>query len=97
MSQAITHKYSNKIFDNKTFNEKVSRMQTSSPLKLNESEENFAVSPMKVGIAIPTYNEKGNLQPLIERLLRVFQSNEISGRIVIVDDKKHRWDRRACR
>ncbi len=62
-------------------------MQTSSPLKLNESEENFAVSPMKVGIAIPTYNEKGNLQPLIERLLRVFQSNEISGRIVIVDDR----------
>ncbi len=42
---------------------------------------------MKVGIAIPTYNEKANLQPLIERLLKVFDSNKICGRIVIVDDK----------
>jgi dolichol-phosphate mannosyltransferase len=44
-------------------------------------------SPLKkVGIAIPTYNEKANLQLVIDRLLKVFQNHNISSRIVIVDD-----------
>ncbi len=61
-------------------------MDTISALKFGEAEENFESSPMKIGVAIPTYNEKANLQLLIERLLRVFQNNNICGRIVIVDD-----------
>ena len=41
---------------------------------------------MKVGVAIPTYNEKANLQPLVERLLGVFKAHRIQCRLVIVDD-----------
>ncbi len=43
-------------------------------------------SSMKVGVAIPTYNEKANLQVVIDRLLKVFQEHTINGCIVIVDD-----------
>ncbi len=41
---------------------------------------------MKVGIAIPTYNEKQNLQPLVERLINVFKKSNRKCHIVIVDD-----------
>jgi dolichol-phosphate mannosyltransferase len=41
---------------------------------------------MKVGIAIPTLNEKANLHFLIERLFNVFESIRVPFRIVIVDD-----------
>jgi dolichol-phosphate mannosyltransferase len=61
-------------------------MQTISSVNLDKEKNTVGNPPMRVGIAIPTYNEKANLQPLIERLLRVFQSNRINGRIVIVDD-----------
>jgi dolichol-phosphate mannosyltransferase len=47
---------------------------------------NFQTSSIKVGIAIPTYNEKANLQTLTDRLFNVFKNNGICGRIVIVDD-----------
>lgn len=47
---------------------------------------NLHSSLIKVGIAIPTYNEKANLQSLVERLLNVFQTNRINVSIVIVDD-----------
>ncbi|MCW4001029.1 MAG: polyprenol monophosphomannose synthase [Candidatus Bathyarchaeota archaeon] len=43
-------------------------------------------SSMKVGVAIPTYNEKANLAPLIENLSRVFEAAGVALRIVIVDD-----------
>lgn len=46
----------------------------------------FQNASIKVGIAIPTYNEKVNLHLLIDRLFKVFQEAKINGRIVIVDD-----------
>lgn len=62
-------------------------MITSTALKFDAPEDSNLHSPLiKVGIAIPTYNEKANLLLLIERLLKVFQNNNINGRIVIVDD-----------
>ncbi|MGD6851446.1 MAG: polyprenol monophosphomannose synthase [Candidatus Bathyarchaeia archaeon] len=42
--------------------------------------------PEKVGVAIPTYNEKANLRNIIDRLLKVFKNNKLNCRIVIVDD-----------
>ena len=61
-------------------------MKKSLALMHDDAEENIRELPMKVGVAIPTYNEKVNLKPLIERLNKVFQTNKIEGRIVIVDD-----------
>jgi dolichol-phosphate mannosyltransferase len=49
-------------------------------------KKRFLDSYMKVGIAVPTYNEKANLQTLIDRLLKVFENNELSGHLVIVDN-----------
>ncbi len=43
-------------------------------------------APQKVGVAIPTYNEKANLQQLIDRILIVFKRNHVNYRIAIVDD-----------
>jgi len=42
--------------------------------KIKESENHFE-DQMKIGIAIPTYNEKANLQTLIDRILKVFENN----------------------
>jgi dolichol-phosphate mannosyltransferase len=50
------------------------------------AKEHNNLRALKVGVAIPTYNEKVNLQLVVERLQRVFQNNCIDGRIVIVDD-----------
>jgi dolichol-phosphate mannosyltransferase len=58
-------------------------MQSSNVLcAKDETEERIG----KVGIAIPTYNEKANLQVLIERTFKIFEDNRINGRIVVVDD-----------
>lgn len=46
----------------------------------------FSEVTLKVGIAVPTYNEKANLPSLIQRTLAVFDNNGINGCIVIVDD-----------
>jgi dolichol-phosphate mannosyltransferase len=48
--------------------------------------EKKADSQPKVGVVIPTYNERANLQQLTDRLLSVFDKSMIPGRIVIVDD-----------
>jgi len=62
-------------------------MKTGIALKIDAQEDlNVNNALMKVGIAIPTYNEKANLQLVIERLLKVFKNNRINGRIVVVDD-----------
>jgi len=61
-------------------------MESISVSELGKVRNHFEDSAREVGIAIPTYNEKANLQPLIDRLLNVFESNKIRGRIVIVDD-----------
>lgn len=61
-------------------------METISASKLGEAKNSFEGSPLKVGVAIPTYNEKTNLQELIDRLLKVFENNRIRSHIVIVDD-----------
>ena len=61
-------------------------MNEISAVKVDDAEDSLGSSSMKVGIAIPTYNEKANLQVLIDRLFKVFQTNNIRGRIVIVDD-----------
>lgn len=41
---------------------------------------------MLISVVIPTYNEKENLNVLVDRLMEVFSSNKINGNIVIVDD-----------
>lgn len=50
------------------------------------AEANAQISSMKIGVAIPTYNEKVNLQPLVERLQLVFRNYNVASHIVIVDD-----------
>ena len=77
----ITHKCSNTILKQCFGSEKVP-MEKCLTLEFEDS----TYSSRKVGVAIPTYNEKANLQLLVERLLKVFQCNKIVGRIVIVDD-----------
>jgi len=39
-----------------------------------------------VCVVIPTYNERGNLENLVEVLLEVFEANGIVGEVLIVDD-----------
>lgn len=39
-----------------------------------------------VSIILPTYNEKENIERLVEEILLVFSKNKISGNIIIVDD-----------
>lgn len=41
---------------------------------------------MKLSIVIPTYNEKGNIAPLLDRLFSTFSRNGIKGEVIIVDD-----------
>jgi dolichol-phosphate mannosyltransferase len=41
---------------------------------------------LKFSIVIPTYNEAGGIQRLIETLDEVFRSNALDGEIVVVDD-----------
>ncbi|MFQ6076973.1 MAG: polyprenol monophosphomannose synthase [Candidatus Bathyarchaeia archaeon] len=40
---------------------------------------------VRVSVAIPTYNEKDNLQILIPILMEVFEANDIDGRVIIID------------
>jgi dolichol-phosphate mannosyltransferase len=61
-------------------------MAHSAPLNNSFVKGNVGNSSMKVGIAIPTLNEKANLQVLIERLLSVFENARIPFRAVVVDD-----------
>ncbi len=61
-------------------------METIPVSELAKLKIHFGDSSMKVGVAIPTFNEKANLQVLIDRLLKVFENNNIRSRIVIVDD-----------
>ncbi|ETA67435.1 glycosyl transferase [Methanolobus tindarius DSM 2278] len=41
---------------------------------------------MLVSVVIPTYNEKENISVLVNSLIQIFNSNNINGNIVIVDD-----------
>ncbi|SDF58615.1 dolichol-phosphate mannosyltransferase [Methanolobus vulcani] len=41
---------------------------------------------MLISVVIPTYNEKENIQILVDKLIEIFNSNNIQGNIVIVDD-----------
>lgn len=41
---------------------------------------------MKLGLAIPTYNEKENLPELIEKIANELRKNKIRGDVIIVDD-----------
>ena len=41
---------------------------------------------MKLSLVIPTYNEKENIQKLIEKIQEEFKENKIDGEIIIVDD-----------
>ncbi|MBU1031789.1 glycosyltransferase [Patescibacteria group bacterium] len=45
----------------------------------------------KISIVIPTWNEKGNVQLLIERIDRALKPKKIAYEIIIVDD--HSTDR----
>jgi dolichol-phosphate mannosyltransferase len=40
----------------------------------------------QVWVVVPTYNEAENVAPLIERLLGVFETSAIDGRVLVVDD-----------
>lgn len=54
--------------------------------KVTQSDKDIQLSGQKIGIAIPTYNEKANLAPLIERLFNVFKIAKVPFRVVIIDD-----------
>lgn len=41
---------------------------------------------MHVSIILPTYNERGNLRPIVARILAVFQRERINGEILVIDD-----------
>ena len=41
---------------------------------------------MKLSLVIPTYNEKENIQKLIDKIQKEFEDNNINGEIIIVDD-----------
>lgn len=41
---------------------------------------------MKVGVIIPTYNEKENITPLIQELSRISRIHQINSEIIVVDD-----------
>jgi len=45
-----------------------------------------AIQASAVCVVIPTYNERGNLQNLVDVLLEVFEANRIEGEVLIVDD-----------
>ena len=40
----------------------------------------------KVSVILPTYNERENIKLLIPRIFQVFEKNNISGNVIIVDD-----------
>lgn len=41
---------------------------------------------MKLSLVIPTYNEKENIQKLVEGIQKEFRENRIDGEIIVVDD-----------
>lgn len=41
---------------------------------------------MSISIVVPTYNEIENLPILAEKVLEIFDSNDIDGTILVVDD-----------
>jgi len=41
---------------------------------------------MKLSLVIPTYNEKENIQKIIQKIQREFKENKINGELIIVDD-----------
>lgn len=54
------------------------------PLELPISERRMV---RELSVVIPTYNECENLRVLIPSVQRVFQSNDLDGEIVVVDDR----------
>jgi len=54
-------------------------------LKIN-IKINFLYNDMDLSIIIPTYNEKENIQILINKLFQILKQNKIKGEIIIVDD-----------
>jgi hypothetical protein len=49
-------------------------MKTNSGSELIEVENRLGRTSLKVGFAVPTYNENANLQVLVERALAVFRA-----------------------
>lgn len=43
-------------------------------------------APLKFSIVLPTYNEAGGIERLVETLDAVFQANGLDGEIIVVDD-----------
>ncbi|MCJ7816873.1 MAG: glycosyltransferase, partial [Candidatus Aenigmarchaeota archaeon] len=41
---------------------------------------------MELSIVIPTYNERENIETLIEKLTTEFNQHQIMGEIIVVDD-----------
>lgn len=41
---------------------------------------------MKIGIVIPTYNEKDNIKKLIPKIFEVFKNEDLKGEVIVVDD-----------
>jgi len=41
---------------------------------------------MKLSLVIPTYNEKENIQKIIQKIQKEFKENKINGELIIVDD-----------
>jgi phenylacetate-CoA ligase len=58
------------------------------------SKGNQLASPV-LSVIAPCYNEQGNIRPLVERTLAVFDSLGITGQLVLIDDgsEDQTWDR----
>lgn len=44
------------------------------------------MEPITLSVIIPTYNEKGNMEPLLTQIDEVMKSAEISYEVIVMDD-----------
>jgi dolichol-phosphate mannosyltransferase len=44
------------------------------------------IRPVRLTICLPTYNERDNLEPLVQALAQVFMARELDATILVVDD-----------
>ena len=60
---------------------------------LKEKEEDL---PLKCTAMLLIYNEKGNITPLTEEILKVYEENDIDGEVLLVDDGSTDGSAKIC-